>query len=231
MMPQNVARIHSRRRLASRVLRLALLAALAPACYSSSGHNYMPPAGPGGAGVLFSDNFVSFPGTAWTAPSMATVTVTNPLPFYYLTMTDSTRPGSTSTTTTMSFMTQNLTFSVSVFYSAASLSMDTASIVIVDDTNAVLAQAILDASTGMMTFQIGGTTVTPAVAIGAGSFQAVQFKVDTSTNMATWIVGATTTTSHAFGPATTKLQLGVSYAATAHPAPTFEFTSVSVSDP
>jgi hypothetical protein len=233
MMHQFATRFHSVGGRLVRIAGLLALAALGPACYSSSGHNYMAPAAPAGPGVLFSDAFVTFPGTNWTAPSMATVSVTNPYtpPFYFLTMTDTARPGSTSTTTTMSFTTQDLSFSVDVFYSAASASQDTLSVVIVDGSNAVLAQATLDASTGMMTFKVGADTVAPAVALSAAGFHTVIFSVDTMTNMAVWKVGATTTASHAFGPATTKLQLAVSYATTANPAPTFKFGNVSISDP
>ncbi len=222
-------------RSAIRVLGLLLLGCLIPACYSASGTTYTPPGTPGGSGspgVLLSDNFVTFPAPHWTTPPTATVNITNPFtpPNYFLTLTDIARPGSTSTTTTMSFTSQNLTFSVGVFYSAASASMDTASVAIVDGTSTVLAQATLNAMTGMMSFQIGSTSLGP-VAVSAGTFHTATFKVNAATNTATWNVDATSTGSHAFGPATTKLELSASYASAVNPAPTFKFASVSVSDP
>jgi hypothetical protein len=211
-------------------ISLLFFAAILPACYKSK--SYSPPPG-GGAGALFTEAFVSYPSSSWNGPtvSMATATSFYAPPYYYLKMSDTARPGSASTTTVMTFMAQPITFSVDLEVSATSALADTESIQILDSTSAaVLASAVYDASTGMITFTIGATSFTP-VALSTGAFHTVTFKVDASHN-ATWTTGATTTSpAAAFGTPTLRLGLRADFAIGAPAAPNFFFANVLVTSP
>ena len=231
MMHQNVARIHLR---AARLLGLLLLAGLMPACYSRSGKTYTPPPMLGGSTTLFSEDFFPYPNAGWNGPTVSNATAAQVFmsPFYYLQMTDSSRPGSASTFTTMSFSSQALTFVVDLQFSATSTQPDHAFIQIVDSANTatVLAQADLDTTTSMIAFTVGGGAAT-SVAFAAGSFKTVTFTVDGANN-AHWQMGATSTTPAAFGSHATKLLLSSSYpAGPAVAGPTFLFGNVIINSP
>ena len=234
-MHENVAGIHLLARPAARWLGLLLLAGLAPACYSSSGKSYMAPPAPGGVGTLFSDGFTTFPGTSWTKSvspaSSADAAFTYVPPFYYLDMTDTARPGSVSALTTMTFASQPLTFVATFQYSAASASIDTVSVQIVDNSVSpvVLAQAVVNANTQMISFTVGGGAAT-TVAFQPATFETVSFSIDAS-NMGSWHMGSTTTAPAAFGSHTTALRLLASYGSAATAAPIFRFDTVVVSNP
>jgi hypothetical protein len=234
MMHQNVARFHGTERPWPRLIGLLLLAMLCPSCYSKSGHTYMAPAGPGGVGVLMSDSFITFPNANWTAPSGSNATATDMFDGvrYWVQMQETSRPGNVSTTTTMSFMSEALTFKVDFRPSTAtSADADTGMIQIVDSAApaTVLAQAVYDASTGKVTFSIGATAF-PPVSLTVGSFQTLTFTIDAGM-AGTWMVGATNEGSAAFGTHSTKLTLASTFPSGAAASPHFDFTNVVVSNP
>jgi hypothetical protein len=235
MMHEFVAGIHFYGRRLARGLGLVLLAGLVPACYSSSGKTYTPPGMLGGAGTLFSDGFVTYPNSGWTGPAESSATATGVYtpPFYFLQMADTARPGSASTTTTMSFSSEPLTFMVNLNFSATTTVADTASVQIVDTTGAtVLAQAVLDTNTtGMITFSVAGAGAT-SVAFSAASSHAIKFQID-SLNNGTWSLDGTASMTGAFGSHVSKLTLAAAWVSSAGSpvAPTFQFGSVIVSTP
>jgi len=243
MMHQSVARYHSLGRHLGRLAGLLALAALGPACYSKSGHTYMAPAGPGGAGVLFSDGFVAASGTPlssdaqWSetpAASNATLTITYTPPTYYRRIVETSRPASAAAIDTVAagFPAEALTFQVDFRPStAASADADLAMIQIVDTagTPNVLAQAVYDASTGKVTFSIGVTSF-PAVSLTAGSFQTIRFVVDSGFG-GTWMVGTASEATAAFGSHATHLRLAATFPSGAAASPAFDFTNVVVTNP
>jgi hypothetical protein len=234
MMHQSVARFHIPGRLLVRMAGLLALAALGPACYSSSGHNYMAPAGPGGgAGTLVSDGFFPYPNGNWTGATGSAATASSFFTGsqYFLRMQDTTRPGNISDITAMTFSSEALTFKIDFQSSATSTVTDQAFIQIVDSASpgTVLAGALYDASTGMITFSIGATAF-PAVAYAAGSFQTITFTIDAGLG-GTWMIGATNEGTAAFGTHTTKLKLGATWSASAGAAPIFDFDNLVISSP
>jgi hypothetical protein len=235
MMHQFVARFHCGTRRAARLVGLLLLAALGPACYSSKGHNYMAPAGPGGMGVLFSDTFFPYPNASkWSAATASDATAAEGFDGtqYFVQMKETARPGNVSITSVMSFSFGALTFKVDFRPSTGtSADADQAMIQIVDSTApaTVLAQAVYDASTGKVTFSIGATSF-PAVALTVGAFQTLSFVVDAGLG-GTWMLGATSEGNAAFGTHSTKLTLASTFPSGAAASPTFDFTNVVVSSP
>lgn len=240
MMHQSVARFHSPGRRLARLAGLLALAALGPACYSSSGHNYMAPGGPAGAGVLFSDGFVMAPGTPlssdaqWSetpAPSNATLTVTYSPPDYYVRLAETSRPASASAISGTMFTSEALTFTVGIRYSTSG-SSDLGVLQIVDatTTGTVYASATLDATANSIALKVGGNPATTVTGLSAGVFYTVTFTIDAS-NMASWHILSTTTTPEAFGAHSTRLQLASSWPSAAGTAAAFDFTAASVSSP
>src|SRR5438477_12205332 len=98
-------------------------------------------------------------------------------------MTDTSRAGSASTFTTVSFSSQALAFMVDLKFSAVSGAADHAFIQIVDsaNTSTVLAQADLNTSPSMIAFTVGAGAAT-TVAFAANSFQPVTFTIDGTNN-------------------------------------------------
>jgi hypothetical protein len=235
MMHEFVAPVHSPGRRWARRLGLLLLAVLGPACYSSSGHNYMAPTTPMGPGILFADSFVTFsPPTNWSAPATTNATVVDNYipPNYFLTMSSNgTRSGSASTTSAMSFTSQPLTVTVNIRYSASTSTADLGSLLIVDAVTpaTVYASAVVNGMTNNLALQVGAGAVTN-VTLAPGTLYTLTFKVDGSNN-ATWNANAVTTTAAAFGAHTTKVQLAATWGAAAGTASVVEFNDVVVSDP
>jgi hypothetical protein len=172
------------------------------------------------------------PETPWGDPLVSNATATSYLTSaYYLRISDTTRPGSASTNTGKTYIAQNITFSVDLEVSAASALADTESIEIADSaSSAVLAAAVYDASTGMLTLSIGATSFSP-VAASTGAFHTVTFNVDSSHN-ATWSVeGTTTSPAMAFGAPTVSLGLSAAFPGGVGSAPDFFFGNVLVTSP
>jgi hypothetical protein len=173
------------------------------------------------------------PLTPWDDPTVSNATATSTFTgfAYELQITDIARPGSASTTTIMTYMTQPITFSVDLAVSAASALADIESIQILDsNSGAVLAEAVYDASMGMITFSVGATPF-PAVAVSTGAFHRVRFKIDAGHD-ATWSVeGTTTSPSVAFGTPTVTLGLSASFADGGDAAPDFFFENLFVTYP
>jgi hypothetical protein len=194
----------------------------------------MAPPGPGGGvGTLVSDGFFPYPNGNWVGATGSDATASSFFTGsqYYLRLQDTTRPGNISDTTSMSFMSEALTFTIDFRPSATSTVSDQAFIQIVDSASpaTVLAQALYDASTGKITFSIGATAFT-AVAYAAGSFQTITFTVDAGLN-GKWMIGATNEGSAAFGTHSTKLKLGATWSASAGTAPIFDFDNLVISSP
>lgn len=235
MMPQIVARIHPRLGQIARPLAALLLASLVPACYSSSGKTYMaPPPPPGGAGTLVSDGFFPYPNANWAGATGSNASSSAPLSAggqYFLTFADTSRPGTISDMTVMTFSSEALTFKIDFQSSATSTVSDLAMVQIVDSasTTTVLAEASYNAVTGQMTCSVGATSFAPIV-FGAGTFQTLTFTIDASLN-GTWLVGATTAGTAAFGTHSTKFKLVGTWSATAGTAPTFLFDNLDITNP
>jgi hypothetical protein len=236
MMHKIVPGIHLYGRCLARVLGVLLLAGLAPACYSSKGTTYNAPPMLGGAGTLFSENFFpTWPNTSWTGPTLSNATAGMGYvpPVYDAQMdTTGTRPGSASTMPTTSFATGPLTFKVELRYTfpAALTLADTASVQIVDGSATVLAQAVLNAPTGMISFSVGAASAGTA-AFSSATFHTLTFQVDAS-NMGSWKMDAGSASSGlAFGTHTSFLELRADFASGSAVAPSFQFANVIVSSP
>jgi hypothetical protein len=171
------------------------------------------------------------PATPWGDPAMNNATALSFfLSSYELRISDTARPGFASTNTGMTY-TGPFTLSVDLEVSATSALADTESTQIMDATSAdLLAEAVYDASTGMITFSIEATSFTP-IAVSTGTFHTVTFTVDASHN-ATWTLGGTTTSpAVAFGTPTVTLNLRADYVSGAAPAPDFLFGNFLVTNP
>jgi hypothetical protein len=170
------------------------------------------------------------PASPWNSPTLSSTTAQS---FFTgaadLSISDTARPGAASTTTSKTFIAQSRTFSVDLEISAASGLADTESIEILDSTSAaVLAQAVYDASTGMITFSIGATSF-PPISVSTGPFHTVTFSVDASHN-ATWSVGGTTTSpGMAFGTPTVRVGISAAFASGVAAAPTLFFGNLVTS--
>jgi len=234
-------------RAALRALILLVLASIVPACsYSKSGKTY-PAGGPaGGAGTvtLLSDAFVYPPGPLvpadpnWTASvdSGTAATIVFPGP-YFLDFTLGTRSASAAlhatATTALTFASKPVTFTLAFQPPTAGAfpNNDVMSIIIKDGSSAtVVAQADLNETTGVMSFNTNGTmtSTTPS----AGVMQNVVFSIDSSGN-ATWHVGSgfTSTPVLLTPPAMLSLVLKSTYTAGTGAGPTFRFGSVLVTTP
>jgi hypothetical protein len=231
-----------------RVLVFLALAAILPACsYSRTGKTYPTGGGPvGGAGTvtLLSDAFVNPPGPLatsdpnWTAStdSGTGANVVFPGP-YFLDFTLTTRSGSvalhSTATTALSFASKPVTFTLSFQPPTAGTfpNNDLMSIIIKDAGSAtVVAQADLNETTGLMSFNTNGsmTSTTPT----AGALQNVVFSIDASGN-ATWSVGSGFTSAPVLltPPAMLSLVLKSTYTAGPGGGPAFRFGSVLVTTP
>jgi hypothetical protein len=190
----------------------------------------------GGSTTVFSETFFpTWPNSNWTTPAVSNATVAmGYLPPVYDGRMDPTasRPGSASIKTFMSFTPEALTFQVELRYSfSAALTLsDKASVQIVDGSSTVLAQAVLDASTGMISFSVGAASAGTA-AFSAATFHTLTFQID-ATNMATWKMDAgSVSTPLAFGSHTTSLELRADFASGSGAAPSFQFANVIVNHP
>jgi hypothetical protein len=173
------------------------------------------------------------PLTPWDDPTVSNTTATSTFTgfAYSLQISDIARPGSASTTTLMTYMSQPITFSVDLAVTAMSALADTESIHVLDSNSAaVLATAIYDASTGLITFSIGDTPF-PAVAVSTGAFHRVRFQIDAS-HEARWLVeGTMTSPAVAFGTPTITLGLSAAFVSGADAAPDFFFENLFVTNP
>jgi hypothetical protein len=141
-----------------------------------------------------------------------------------------TRPGSASTKTVMSFATGPLTFKVDLRFSAAASLTDTASVQIVDGSATVLAQAVLNAMAGTISFSVAGTSA-GSTTFSSATFHTLTFQID-NTNMATWKLDAGSASGAlAFGTHTSFLEMRADFASGTGAAPSFQFANVIVSSP
>lgn len=150
---------------------------------------------------------------------------------YRLQISATARAASAFTATVSTYSAQPITLSVDLAASFASALTDTQSVQILDyPSSAVLAEAVSDASTGLMTFRIGGVTF-PAVAALPGGFHTVRFQVDAGHN-ATWTVDGTTTSPPIpFGSPILRMGLGAAYSGGVAEAPDFFFQNLFVTYP
>jgi len=172
------------------------------------------------------------PETPWGDPAVSNTTATSFfLSSYELRISDISRPGSASTDSGTTYLTQAITISVDMEVSEASTLADTESIQILDSlSNAVLAHADYDASTGNITFWIEATSFA-SIAVPAGSFHTATFNVDAGHN-ATWsLAGTTTSPPVAFGTPTITLQLRAAFVDGGAVAPDFFFGNLVVTTP
>lgn len=172
------------------------------------------------------------PEAPWQDPTLSNATATSYFTSaHYLRISSTARPASASTATRSMFMDYPMTLEVDLQAGAVSALADRASIQILEAAStAVLAEAVYEASTGLATFSIGGTSFSP-VALSTGAFHTLTFKVDAGFN-ATWSAGGVTTSpALSFGTPTFTLGLRAVYAAGAAEAPEFFFGNIRVTYP
>jgi hypothetical protein len=210
-------------------VRLALFAALAWIGSACGGDRFV------GAPLLAEGFNNTFPGANWTAPATtgpgtSTQIVNAGDPVLTFSTTGATA-SSSQTTTLASFNNPNLTIALQEAANSATPGLPGSSTIsIVDATPAVVATAVWDNATGMVTFAIPGTGGATRTLPSDGSFHTFKFTVDAAGNASWALDGATTLTKPAFAAGMLKLRLSAAFpAGSAWPA--FSFDDISVTSP
>ncbi len=172
------------------------------------------------------------PESPWGDPQTMNTTATDfVLSTEQLQVSDTARPGSMFTNTGMTYPSESTTVNIDLKLTAISALADTQTVQIRDGASgSVVAQAVYDASSGQITFSIGGTTFSSS-ALSTNAFNTVTFTLDAARN-ATWSVGGTATSPPtAIASESVTVGLDVSYLSGSGPAPDFYFSNLVVTGP
>jgi hypothetical protein len=209
-------------------VRLALFAALVWIGSACGGDRFV------GAPLLTEGFNNTFPGANWTAPTTGPGTSTQIVNTGDPVLTFSTTGPAASaseTTTLASFNNPNLTIAVQEAVNSATPGLaGNSTISILDATPAVVATAVWDNATGMVTFAIPGTAGATRTLPSDGTFHTFKFTVDAGGNASWALDGATTLTKPAFAAGMLKLRLSASFPA-GSAWPSFSFDNVSATSP
>lgn len=211
---------------AARLLGFAVLVWIGSAC---GGNQTIAPA-------LLIDGFNgTFPGPNWTPAAtsgsgVAPTIVASGNPAPSLQFASAAANGASTTTTTASFRNPGVSLSVQEAVTTATPALQGSSTITIQSTASVLATAVWDNSTGLVTFMISGIASGTTAVASDGSFHTFKFSVDAGGNGTWYLDGAVKWTQAAFPAGMIQMKLSAVFGPGAA-WPVFRFDNVAVTNP